>query len=103
MIAYMYTEYKLGYNRYMNTQQNEFELAVKRTILSNKRTFMTYFRTSIGCLSVAFAFIKLHEDDPIDPFTICLFVLSGFFMVVGVVETLITKKSINKLANDNKN
>ncbi|MFI3228741.1 MAG: DUF202 domain-containing protein [Bacillota bacterium] len=84
----------------MNNENNKLILSAKRTTLANKRTFLSYFRTSVGCLSVAFAFIKLHENEPIDPFTIILFVLSGIFMIVGIAETLVVKKEIAKLANN---
>lgn len=77
-------------------------LALDRTILANKRTFLAYGRTSIALMGLGMAFVKLIYH----PF----FEFSGFaLMAVGVVvfvtgwrEFTINKNHFRKLVEKEK-
>ena len=75
-------------------------LSKERTLLAGTRTLLAYIRTSLVCISVAFAFIKLDKNDPIDWFTIVLFVLSGLFLVIGIAEYCWVRHNVHKLNDE---
>jgi len=78
---------------------NKLELSKKRTILASRRTLLSYIRTSIVCISLSFAYMKIDKSSPIDAFTIILFCLSGFFLIVGLVDYFLTNKSVNTISD----
>lgn len=78
---------------------DKLELSKKRTILASRRTLLAYFRTSIVCISLSFAYMKIDRTNPIDAFTIILFCLSGIFLIVGLIDYFLTNKSVHKIAD----
>ena len=68
------------------------ELSVKRTIMASKRTFLSYISIAVVFVSLACTFIKLNNK--IDVFSIVWFCLSGVFLVLGIVDFVLTLKEI---------
>lgn len=77
--------------------KEDTSLAKKRTMLAGVRTLLSHIRTSIVILSLAFAFMKLDKNNPIDALTIVLFVLSGVFLIIGVIDFFATKKYVGEI------
>ena len=69
-------------------------------MLAATRTLLSHFRTTAVIISLAFAIMKLNQNEPIDAFTIILFVLSGLFLVMGFVDFFVTKYYIKNLFSD---
>lgn len=81
----------------LHLSKEDTELSKKRTMLSAKRTLLSHVRTALVVLSLAFAFMKLEKEKPIDAFTIILFVLSGVFLIVGIIDYFVEKAQVEKL------
>ena len=69
----------------MQNNKINFNLNAKNVILTALNTSLSFVRTALVCLSVAFAFMKIDKTNPIDAFTITMFVLSGIFVVWAVI------------------
>ena len=72
-------------------------LAKKRTLLAGTRTLLAFVRTAVVCISLAIAIIKLDRNQTIDAFTIGLFVLSGLFLITGIIDFVSVKKQVDKV------
>ncbi len=75
-------------------------LSKERTILAGTRTLLSYIRTSLVCISVAFAFIKLDKNNPIDWLTITLFVFAGIFFALGTIQYLLVRYKVRKISDE---
>ena len=78
----------------------KLQLSKKSTRLASIRTFLSYIRTALVCLSVAFGFMKIDKNQPIDAFTIILFILSAISIIFGIITIISTNNLINKISND---
>lgn len=76
------------------------EMAVARTKLTNKRTFLAYMRTFIGTLAARVGFIKFTED----LFFVCtgfvLVAISPFVLVFGLRRFIQMKRVTTLFASD---
>lgn len=81
-------------------KNNKLFLAKKKTLLSATRTLLSFIRTSVVFLSLALAFIKINKERPIDAVTITLFVLSGIFLVIGIIDFFVCKNLVSNLDDE---
>lgn len=68
-----------------NEKEINFKLNEKNVMLTAFNTLLSFVRTSLVCLSVAFAFMKLDKINPIDFFTVTMFVLSAVVLTWGII------------------
>lgn len=78
-----------------NDDFSTLNLAKERTKLAGVRTSLSFVRTMLVCLSVAFAFMKIDKNKPIDTFTIILFIVSGICFVLAILSYFFVIKHIN--------
>ena len=79
----------------MDKQKINFKLNAKNVILTALNTSLSFVRTALVCLSVAFAFMKIDKENPIDAFTIIMFVFSAVFVIWGIVVYVKAKTFCN--------
>ena len=77
-----------------------FKLAVHRTELANRRTLMAYIKTSIALCASAIGLLKFIGDPWLSHVGWVLLPLSFLFLLVGILDYLRVKKSINEEKED---
>jgi len=82
-----------------NLSLKRTRLAVAQTKMAAKRTLLSYISTASVFISLALAYLKLIEKE-LDILTVILFGVALLFIVFGVIDYYIIKRSVKDVLKD---
>ena len=73
------------------------DLSIKRTLLACKRTLLSYISMACVFVSLAITYLKVAFNNKIDWIVLVMLGMGLFFLVFGIVEYVINRKSVLSL------